>query len=490
MAFPKVCGIENEFSFFVRDANGQPVSEEQFRAVLTKFVRSFLRHKCAIQFDKSKEARRTTILNLKDLDMLLEEVLHDALVGIDAKDTDGFLENGARFYIDAFHPEYSTPECLQPLDLVAHDKASELILMDAVALYLNQLVGSKYQVVIHKNNSDGNGNSYGSHLNMLMDRKLVRDKQSFLYFFRRYVPFQIARMVLIGGGKLGSENSAPPCAFQISQRADFFERLLSSDTVSKRPIFNTRDEPHATSARYFRLHDISTDALMCEHADFLRVALTQVVLAMIEDKFLEKDLFPRDPIAAMWMVSRDISFKQLIRMENSRKSMTGYEMLQYYLDAAEKYLALHPMTDAHCRAVALAQKLMKALAVDPLKTFGYLDWTTSLAIAESRPRQARDFLLSFREVSPDGLYYQLMQKGKIYRLLDDETIRNAKTSAPADTRARIRSFVITHAAERLLHVNWSEIHISMGGLGRECISLDNPLFDQKDLTLLQLKLGL
>lgn len=489
MALPKVCGIENEFGFFVRDANGQAVDEEKFRGVLTKFVRNFLRHKRAIQYDKSKEARRTTILNLKDLDMLLEEVLHDALVGIDAKDTDGFLENGARFYIDAFHPEYSTPECLQPLDLVMHDKASELIMIDALALYLHQLTESKYQVVIHKNNSDGNGNSYGSHLNMLVDRKLVADKESFLYFFRRYVPFQIARMVLIGGGKLGSENGGVPCGFQISQRADFFERLLSSDTVSKRPIFNTRDEPHASASQYFRLHDISTDALMCEYADFLRVALTQVVLAMIEDKFLERDLFPKDPVAAMRMVSRDIAFKQLIRLER-KKSMTGYEILKYYLEMAEKYLALHPMTDAHIRAVALAQKLMDKLSVDPLKTFGYLDWTTSLAIAESRPKEARDFLLNFREVSSDGLYYQLEKMGKIRRLFDDEAVRDAMNFAPADTRARVRSFIIKNAADKILHVNWSEVHISRGELGRECVSLDNPLFDQKDLALVQSKLEL
>jgi proteasome accessory factor A len=489
MALPKVCGIENEFGFFVRNADGRVVDDDQFKSVLTKFVRGFLRHKMSVQYDKSRESRRTTILNLKDLDMLLEEVFHDALVGIDARGTDGFLENGARFYIDALHPEYSTPECLQPLDLVMHDKASELVMMEALALYLHQLAESKYQVVIHKNNSDGNGNSYGSHLNMLVDRRLVADKQSFLYFFRRYVPFQIARIVLIGGGKLGSENGAPSCSFQISQRADFFERWLSSDTVSKRPIFNTRDEPHATASQYFRLHDISTDALMCEHADLLRVALTQVVLSMIEDKFLEKDLFPKDPVSAIKTVSRDIKFAQLIRLER-RKPMTGYEILKYYLDSAEKYLSLHPMTEMHSRAVLLAQKLMDKLAVDPLKTFGYLDWTTSLAIAESRPKDARNFLLNFREISSDGLYYQLAKLGKMRRLGDDEMIQAAVRSSPTDTRAYLRSFIIKNAADRILHVNWSEVHLAIGELGRDCVSLDNPLFDQKGLDLVQSKLGL
>ncbi len=489
MAIPKVCGIENEFSFFVRDEVGNQVDEDQFRSVLTKFVRNFLRHKRAMRYDKSKESRRSTILDLKDLEMLLEEVLHDRLVGIDARGTDGFLENGARFYIDAFHPEYSTPECLQPLDLVLYDKASELVMKNALSLYLYQLAESKYQVLIHKNNSDGNGNSYGSHLNMLVDRRLVSDKEEFLYFFRRYLPFQIARIILTGGGKLGAENGAPECAFQISQRADFFERLLSSDTVSKRPIFNTRDEPHAKVSKYFRLHDISTDALMCEYADFLRVALTQVVLSMIEDRFLENDLFPKDPITAIRTVSRDIKFKQLIRLE-SKKSITGYEMLKYYLNTAEKYLSLHPMTEAHSRAVSIAQKLMDKLALDPMKTFGYLDWTTSLAIAESRPKEARDFLLSFREISPDGLYYQLANQGKIRRLLSDEAIQNAVSMAPLDTRARIRSYLIKNAGDKIVDVNWSDIRIAKGDMGSERIELDNPLFDQNELNLIQSRLAL
>jgi len=488
MAVPKVCGIENEFSFLVTDTSGIPVSEDQFRLVLTKFVRNFLKHKRAMQYDKSKESRRSTILDLKDLDMLLEEILHDRLVGIDAKGTDGFLENGARFYIDAFHPEYSTPECLQPLDLVVHDKSSELVMMNALSLYMHQLAESKHRILIHKNNSDGNGNSYGSHLNMLVNRDLVSTKEEFQYFFRCYLPFQIARIVLIGGGKLGAENGAPECMFQISQRADFFERLLSSDTVCKRPIFNTRDEPHARASRYFRLHDISTDALMCEYADFLRVALTQVVLAMIEDRFLEDDMFPKDPIAAMRMVSRDIQFKQLIRLE-SRKSKTGYEMLKYYLDMAERYLSLHPMSDAHSRAVSIAQKLMDKLALDPMKTVGYLDWTTSFAIAKNRPEKARDFLLSFREISHDGLYYQLAKRGKMKRLVDDRAIQSAVSIAPLDTRARIRSFLIKNAPDKIIDVNWSDVRIARGDVG-ESIELENPLFDQKDLDLIQSRLVL
>src|SRR4026207_733778 len=36
--------------------------------------------------------------------------------------------NGARYYVDHAHPEYSTPECLTARELVIHDKAGERIL--------------------------------------------------------------------------------------------------------------------------------------------------------------------------------------------------------------------------------------------------------------------------------------------------------------------------------------------------------------------------
>jgi len=59
------------------------------------------------------------------------------------------------------------------------------------------------------------------------------------------IPFLVTRQIYCGAGKTGAENRAERVDYQISQRADFFETLVDLNTMVKRPIINTRDEPHA-----------------------------------------------------------------------------------------------------------------------------------------------------------------------------------------------------------------------------------------------------
>ncbi|MBI4991818.1 MAG: proteasome accessory factor PafA2 family protein [Candidatus Harrisonbacteria bacterium] len=489
MAISKVCGIENEFGFSVLDQGGNQLLGDEYREILRSFVKEFLKYQKAVRHDKSKEARRTSVITLEDVAGLFKETAHDVLADNIGPELDGFLGNGARFYMDVDHPEYSTPECLNPLDLVVHDKASELVMMDALRLYLNQLASRKDRIVLHKNNSDGAGKSYGSHLNILLSRDLVSEKDNFLYLLQHYLPFQISRIILTGGGKVGSENDRPSCAFQLSQRADFFERLVAINTMESRPIFNLRDEPHATAKKYFRLHDISTDALMCEYADFLRIALTQVVLAMIEDRFLEEVLLPKKPVEAIIKISRDLRFKEMIDLEGGQR-MTGLEILRKYLLAAGKYLNVHPMTDQHTQAVAKALELSEILEKDPMKTFGYLDWTTTWALTKLQPDAALGFSKLFRKVASDGLYYELVKSGKIKRLVTDEQILAAKFDAPANTRAFLRSGLLKKLGDRVVEVDWSGIKIRVNDSVDISVDLMDPVLDNSTAVVLQSILGL
>ena len=194
------------------------------------------------------------------------------------------LTNGARYYVDHAHPEYSTPECSNALELVCADKAGERILARSM-LAARRLLDAGQEIVVYKNNSDGKGNSYGTHENYLVDRAVP-----FAQLVRHLLPWFVSRQVFTGAGKVGTENGASPVDYQISQRADFFEEEVGLETTLKRPIVNTRDEPHADPQRYRRLHVIVGDANLCEVATFLKVGTTAIVLAMIEDDFIDKDL--------------------------------------------------------------------------------------------------------------------------------------------------------------------------------------------------------
>jgi proteasome accessory factor A len=199
------------------------------------------------------------------------------------------LANGGRLYVDGAHPEYSTPECTNARDIVKFEKDGERI-MD-LCRQLSNRSKDEEKFFIYKNNTDGKGNSYGYHENYLMPRALSFDR-----IMRPLIPFLVTRQIYAGAGKVGAENRMPPIAYQLSQRSDFFESLIDLNTMVKRPIINTRDEPHADPSKYRRLHVIIGDANMSEFSTYLKVGAAAIVLSMIADAYEVKEIELEDPI--------------------------------------------------------------------------------------------------------------------------------------------------------------------------------------------------
>src|SRR5271170_8015509 len=248
------------------------------------------------------------------------------------------LTNGARFYVDHAHPEYSSPECLTPLECLVYDKAGEEVLRRAmVAAALR--IPDQPAPIVYKNNSDGKGNSYGCHENYMMDRTVP-----FARVIDGVVPHFVSRTLFTGSGKVGVETpalDAESVHYQISQRAEFFEEIVGLETTLKRPIVNTRDEPHADPKRFRRLHVIVGDANMSEIATFLKVGTTAIVLAMIEDDFGPgRDLSLSDPVRALHQVSADLSLARPLSLTDGT-SATALEMQWELFGAARKYAEEH-----------------------------------------------------------------------------------------------------------------------------------------------------
>ena len=290
MAIPKVIGTETEYGIA---AVGQP----DFNPVLSSsmLISSYAGSLRRIRWDYEDES---PLRDARGFEPVTGRELSDEDLGL----ANVILPNGARYYVDHAHPEYSTPECLSPRSLVIHDKAGERILERSLAVVAAELPSSP-ALAIYKNNSDGKGNSYGTHENYLVDRATP-----FGDIVRDLTPFFVSRQIFTGAGKLGLEaqwDERGKHVFQLTQRADFFETEVGLETTLKRPIINTRDEPHADPERYRRLHVIVGDANLCEVALFLKLGATSIVLKMIEDAFLP-DFSLVNPVAAIHDVSRDV----------------------------------------------------------------------------------------------------------------------------------------------------------------------------------------
>ena len=240
------------------------------------------------------------------------------------------LTNGARLYVDHAHPEYSTPEVTNPRDVVLWDKAGEQVMAEASRRAAR--IPGQPPIQLYKNNTDGKGASYGAHENYLMDRRTP-----FIEIIRGLVPFFVTRQVFAGAGGSASAPRAGRDGFQLSQRADFFEVEVGLDTTLKRPIINTRDEPHADADKYRRLHVIIGDANLAELSTYLKVGTTSLVLAMIEAHALPRDLAIEEPVEALQAISHDPSLTHKIRLRDGRH-MTAIEMQRLYLEQAQLFV--------------------------------------------------------------------------------------------------------------------------------------------------------
>ncbi|MCM3515288.1 proteasome accessory factor PafA2 [Nocardioides sp. P86] len=378
------------------------------------------------------------------------------------------LSNGARLYVDHAHPEYSTPEVTTPLDIVRWDKAGEQVMLDA-QVRAGQLPGGA-PILMYKNNTDGKGASYGAHENYLMRRSTP-----FADIVKHLTPFFVSRQVVCGAGRVGIGQDGRQHGFQVSQRADFFEVEVGLETTLKRPIINTRDEPHADPEKYRRLHVIIGDANLAEVSTYLKVGTTSLVLAMIEDRFLDRDLAVEGPVAALREVSHDPTLRQLLRLRDGR-TLTAVQLQMEYLELARKYVEDRLGDDADAQTVdvlARWESVLDRLERDPMLCAGELDWVAKLKLLEQyRSRDGLDWDdaklalidLQYSDIRPEkGLYHRLVGAGRIERLLDQPGVDDAMHDPPEDTRAYFRGRCLEKYADHVAAASWDSVIFDLPG---------------------------
>ncbi|GAA2014452.1 depupylase/deamidase Dop [Brevibacterium samyangense] len=383
------------------------------------------------------------------------------------------LENGARLYVDHAHPEYSSPETLTPRDVVVWDRAGDLVALEAV----EQLAHSRQPVNLYKNNTDSKGASYGAHENYL-----VRRDVPFEDVVAGITPFFVTRQILCGAGRVGVGQAGQTPGFQISSRADFFEAEVGLETTLRRPIVNTRDEPHADPTKYRRLHVILGDATLAEPATLLRFGTTSLVLGLIE-----AGLAPRieldDPLQSLWDVSHDLTLSAHLPLADG-SSLTALEIQQAYLDAARDAAGEGPDPDT-AEVLDLWQEFLDALARDPMELRDSVDWIAKLALLEGyRTREGLDWShpklalvdVQYHDVRPSkGLFHQLEQAGRIRRLSTPESVATAVTTPPSDTRAYLRGTVVSRFTPDLVSASWDSLILSTGPETAVRIPMKEPL---------------
>jgi Pup amidohydrolase len=468
VAIPKVFGTETEYG--ITAAGAAEFNPVLASSVLISTYAGSLRR---IRWDYEQES---PLRDARGFEPVQAREMSDEDLGL----ANVILPNGARYYVDHAHPEYSTPECLTPRALVIHDKAGERILERSLE-ELDRSGLPTAALSIYKNNSDGKGNSYGTHENYLVDRATP-----FTDIVRDLTPFFVSRQVFTGAGKLGAEapwDERGQAIYQLTQRADFFETEVGLETTLKRPIINTRDEPHADPEKYRRLHVIVGDANMCEVAIFLKIGTTAIVLKMIEDGFLP-DLTLQSPVMALHEVSRDITCTATVSLVDGR-TMSAVQLQWEYLEHAKKYVEREDDTPENREVVARWEETLAALETEPLSLHRQLDWVAKYRLLEGyrqrdgldwRDHKLRAIDLQYHDVRrAKGLYNRLAATDKVEHLVSEAEIEWAIMEPPEDTRAYFRGRCISRYPDNIAAASWDSLIMDTGRDALQRIPMREPL---------------
>ena len=455
MAITKVCGIETEYGIVVRGSDLNPIAASSL--LINAYLGSINRR---VSWDFVDEMPGNDARGYR-LDDSFPPEIETHLVN-------AVLTNGARYYVDHAHPEISTPECTTALEVVRFDRAAEEIIRASMRA-ANKMIGPDAEVIVHKNNSDGKGNSYGCHENYLVARQTP-----FGRLVQQITPHFVSRQVFCGAGKVGCELpgvSAAQVPFQITQRADFFEEEVGLETTLKRPIVNTRDEPHCDPVKYRRLHVIIGDANLSEVATYLKVGTTAIVLAMIEDDAIDVDLTLAQPVPALRRISQDPSLQTAVGLRNGQ-TMTALEMQWELLRCAQRYAESAGLecVGAEVGADVLRrwETVLTGLETNRASVAHWVDWVAKERLldgyASRHSLAAGDTRLRALDLQYHDMRAERGLAGRLgfERLVPEAESLTAMSDPPGSTRAYFRGRCLQKWPNEVVAANWDSMVFDVG----------------------------
>jgi proteasome accessory factor PafA2 len=471
----RVFGLETEFGITVNGADVVDVVAESI-----ELVRRYTEHGALMKWDYELEDPHRDARGFRARELLQDtdesayyEIDKNRPLSFEEIKSDLVLSNGARFYNDHAHPEYSTPECTTLGQIVAQDKAGERIVAEC-ARRRNLGLPEGQEIRLYKNNTDFVGHSYGCHDNYLMRRDIAWDR-----IVTAILPFLITRQIFAGAGKMGVEGentTSQPGIFQISQRADFFSVVVSIDTMNRRPLINTRDEPHVDPSRYRRFHVILGDSNMSEWATAMKIGTTALVLDLIE-RGQAPQLEIAQPIDANKSISRDQTYDWIIELRDGRK-ISAIDVQRIYLRAAAK---IDHQGEGEDRRWVLQEweNVLNDLERDAMIARDRVDWAAKKflldALQEGEKLSWNDpwlqsIDLEYHNVDLEtGLYYELVRQGAIRRTVSEDDIKTSIFAPPETTRAFFRGRSVAKFNDQIASLQWDEIVFANGALSRRVV---------------------
>ncbi len=464
MAIPKVCGIETEFGIIVRgtdDWNPVAASSLLINSYLGRSTVAANNQSGAVAWDFIDEMPGADARDAIPPEFVLPPEVETHLVNT-------VLTNGARYYVDHAHPEVSSPECRTALSATRYDVAAELVVQASMRA-ANDALPPGQEMVVYKDNTDRKGNTYGCHENYLLARSLP-----FGQIVHCATTHFVSRQVFTGSGKVGSElpgGHDNRITYQLTQRAEHFEEEVGLETTLKRPIVNTRDEPHSDHSQYRRLHVIVGDANMSQVATFLKLGTTSLIFAMLEDgRYTHRFAFD-DPVSALQEVSHDLTLSQPLKMDDGRTATAlevQWDLYEQVTEWVEDFGYEAVGEESGKLVMEHWSQILTDLETDPETAADRVDWVAKKRLVdafadrhglEGNDPRLRALDLQYHDLRPAK---SLSSRAGLVELVDRADAEAAVTEPPPDTRAYFRGRCLQKYADDIVAANWDSLVFDVG----------------------------
>jgi proteasome accessory factor A len=293
--------------------------------------------------------------------------------------------------------------------------------------------------------------------------------------------FFVSRQVYTGAGHLAAKKKSADVPYQISQRADHFNRVFSDRTSEVRGIINIRKREVQQPGQDRRLHVIVGDCNMSEHAIGLKNGATAMVLRLLEEGALTYAPRLSSPVQALRQASR--SMNTPLEMESGNSRYSALEIQAIYLDKVQQFFASRSASPEEKMLLALWEEVIVGLKKikisdtwelesDPGELTRKIDWLLKLWLLnryrtnsnlEWHDKRLKVLDFRYHDLDPaTGLYEHCQAAGLVDRMVTDAEIETAISQPPQDTRACTRGRVIQQCMNQKIEVeieNWEKINI-------------------------------
>lgn len=288
-----------------------------------------------------------------------------------------YLQNAARFYIDVgHHPEYSTPECSSPWEVVRHIRAGEQILTDLADGLARRHCG--VDVMVFKCNVDYTSRAtWGCH-------------ESYLHYAQpevfpeQILPHLASRLVYTGAG--GFNPLSAGIEFTLSPRTWYLLSDMSGSSTGRRGVFHPKGESLAAKG-CFRLHLLCGESLCSDLGMWLKNGTTSLVVAMIDAGLTPgAAVHLKSAVQAMRRFAADPTGRASVRSAAGR-TLTALDIQRHYLETAEAHVHdpfMPPWADEVCQRW---RAVLDRLEQGPDAVADALDWAIKLAVFQNHARR-------------------------------------------------------------------------------------------------------